>query len=226
MMPVHEADKRHRDACERFIVDSSIQRDDIGNQEALDMAAELDAEMVVLADVWQEAEATVEAILDGLELYDGHEFEGGVLTPLQPPHGESYLELEGQGIDLFGIGGIKDAPDQVRLDAVREFRNAAGYDVDLHGFGFGVTDELVRAVREEPRLLDSIDYSTPMQSHGLAGGVEPGAERMSVAAARAGARLIEDIRRVSPYVESDERTRQVGFGDFRARADGGVGDGR
>lgn len=218
MMPVHEADKRHRNACESFIVDSSITREDIGNQESLDKAAELDAEMVVLADVWHDKDATVEAVLEGLNLYDDHRFDGGVLVPLQPPHDECYAELAGQGIDVFAVGGVKDAGDDARLQAARDVRRVAGDDVHLHGLGYGLTDDIVAAIRDDPGLLDSLDYSSPMQT-GLDGTVAPGEERMSVAAMRAAAQLVEDLRLVSPFAtdptpEDLRRPGETGLSEF------------
>lgn len=217
MMPVHEADKRHRNACESFIIDSSIQRDDIGNEQALDKAYQLNAEMVVLADVWHDPEATVERILDGLDAYDDHPYEGRLIAPLQPPHAECYAELEGQPIDIYAVGGVKDASDHTRIQAAQSLRDAAGPDPHIHGLGYGATEGIVSAVRENPLLLDSIDYSTPMQSV-QDGTIDAGRERMSVAAARAAARLVEDLRKFSAYPEIPEQThRQSGLSEVMVR---------
>lgn len=204
MQPVHEASKRHRNACESYIVDSSIQDESITNEDALDTAHTFDAEMVVLADVWHDKDATVEAVLAGLELYDDHAYTGKIVAPLQPPHGDCYAELEGQQIDVYAVGGVKDADDHTRIKAARTVRNAAGSDVHLHGLGYGATDAIVQAVRDDPGLLDSIDYSTPIQN---ANGrdVAPGKERMSVVASRAAATLIEDLRKFSEYPDLPEQ---------------------
>jgi len=202
MQPTHEASKRLRNACEKYIVDSSFQDESITNKDALDKAYELDAEMCVLADVWHDKDATVDAILEGLELYDDHPFDGKTLAPLQPPHDECYTELEGQGIDVYAVGGVKDSGDKVRVEAAKAVREAAGPDVYIHGLGYGATDGIVRAVHENPNLLDSVDYSTPLQSSIT--GIDPGEERMSVVAARAGAQLVEDLRKFSPYIKDPE----------------------
>lgn len=198
MMPTHEADKRHRNACERFIVDSAIQREDLGNEDALDKAYALDAEMVVLADVWHDVDDTVGAVLDGLDLLDDHLFGGEVMVPLQPPHDECYRRLEGQPIDAYAVGGVKDAGDDSRIEAAEAVREEAGPDIWLHGLGFGVTDGITAAIRESPELLDSVDYSTPVQN-AMSAPTPPGAERMSVVAARASTQLVEDARALSPF---------------------------
>jgi len=200
MQPCHEADSRHRDACERYIIDSSFQDESITNIDVLDKADTLDAEMCVLADVWHDKDATVDAILEGLELYDDHPFDGGILVPLQPPHDECYLELEGQGIDVFAVGGVKDEDDRTRVEAARSVRAVAGPEPHLHGLGYGATPGIVQAVQRDPDLLDSIDYSTPIQS-GNGSDIAPGKERMSVVASRAAAQLVEDLRKFSPYAK-------------------------
>ncbi|OAQ52140.1 hypothetical protein HTG_14245 [Natrinema mahii] len=224
MQPVHEASERHRNACESYVVDSSFKDESITNEDALDMAYAMDAEMVVLADVWHEKDETVTAILEGIELYDDHSYEGKVIAPLQPPHDECYLELEGQ-VDVYAVGGVKDAGDETRIEAARCVRDVAGTDVHLHGLGYGATDAIVEAIRADPELLDSIDYSTPIQS---ANGtdVAPGKERMSVVAARAAAQLVEDLRKFSPYAEQPQPEDlrgegQSGLDEVAVRTDGG-----
>lgn len=220
MQPVHEASQRHRDACESYWVDSSFKHEDITNEDVLDTAADFNAEAAVLADVWHEKDATVDAILAGLEIYDDHTFDGDVLVPLQPPHDECYVELAGQA-DIYAVGGIKDWPAQDQIEAVQSVRGRAGDDVHIHGLGIGVSDELVDAVHDNPVLLDSIDYSTPMQSS-MDGTIDAGKERMSVVSARAGARLVEDLRKVSPYLaeptpEDLRDTEQVGLDEVMVR---------
>lgn len=221
MQPVHEARStgpRFRNACESYIIDSSFKDDSITNKDALDTAYSLDAEMCVLADVWHDKDATVDAILDGLELADDHPYDGKIIAPLQPPHDECYRELEDQGIDVFAVGGVKDSGDETRVEAARAVREAAGPDVWLHGLGYGATDGIVEAVQEQPGLLDSIDYSTPVQNANTTD-VHPGKERMSVVAARAAATLIEDLRKFSPYAKQPEpedlrSTGQTGVDQF------------
>lgn len=223
MQPVHEISKRHRNACESYIVDSSFAREDITNRDTLDAAAEINAEAAVLADVYQDCDATVDAILDGLELADDHEYDGQLIVPLQDPHYECYKEI-GAGDDLwYAIGGLKDASPTQKLKATRTLRRNAVDGIHIHGLGFGVTDELARAVQNDPHLLDSVDYSTPVQN-AMVKSVAAGEERMSVVAARAAASLVEDLRLVSPYAEVDPGVgEQVSLGESVAVPDGGAG---
>jgi hypothetical protein len=202
MQPVHEASKNHRNACEKYVIDSSFQDESITNKDALDSAYSLNAEMCVLADVWHDKDATVDAILEGVELYDDHPFDGKIIAPLQPPHDECFAELEG-AVDVYAIGGVKDEDDQTKIDATRAVRDRAGPDVHIHGLGFGMTDMMVQAIQDDPELLDSVDYSTPVQN-AINHPATPGDERMSVVSARACAELIEDLRSVSSFVKDPE----------------------
>jgi len=210
MQPVHEANRRFRDSCESYIIDSSFKDESITNADVLDCAHALEAEMAVLADVIHDKEATVDAVLEGLELYDDHAYDGDIMVPLQAPHDECYRDLAGQA-DAYAIGGVKDASDGEKVAAARSVRDLAGPEVQLHGLGFGVTDTLIEAVRERPGLLDSLDYSTPVQ-RAMNEPMLAGEERMSVVAAQAAATLVEDLRAVSPYPseQSAEDRREVG----------------
>lgn len=198
MQPVHEAAGRYRNACEHYIVDSSFKDENITNRDVLDKAAELDAEVAVLADVYQDMDGTIAAVLDGLDLADDHHYDGDLMAPLQPPHDECYAALAGQA-DMYAIGGLKDASGAEKATAARTLRDLAGPDVHIHGLGFGATDPVVRAVQDDPGLLDSVDYSTPLQ--GSMRNISPGEERMSVVATRSAATLVEDLREFSPYTD-------------------------
>ena len=213
-----EADDRHGGNCDHYVVDSNFKRDDVTNTDVLDEAAALDADAAVLADVYHNAEATVDALLDGLEWAASHPFNGTLVLPLQPPHAESAAELEAavDGLDVWwGIGGLKDAPAAAKLDAARDLRRQLGKEAHIHGFGFGVTPELARAVREDAALLDSIDNSTAVSSASIdhLTGCE---EKMTVLAAQATAQRLEDLRMLTPFADPDEATTQMGMEVFAA----------
>jgi len=219
MMPVHEASKRYRNACERFIVDSSFNREDITNEDVLTKALDIDAEFAVLADVYQDMAATVEALIDGHELATDYGFEGDIIYPLQAPHDACYVELQKRGIEpeYIAIGGLKDAPTPEQIQAAEQLRAVAGDDVWLHGLGWGLRkngtkpNELVEALHENPALIDSIDYSTPAQETAVASdAIDSGEECTSIQAAEIGTWLIRDLRRVSPYAEIDGEQATLG----------------
>jgi hypothetical protein len=110
---------------------------------------------------------------------------------------------------------LKDASDSVRIRAAEQFRDYAGTDVHVHGFGWGVSVDLAAAIRDRSTLLDSLDYSSPVQSSVT--DVTPGDERMSVTAAYAGARLVRDLREVTDHPDppdGDATVAQAGVMDF------------
>ena len=201
MQPPKEARKAYRDACERYIIDSDPLDDAVTAQDVLDCADKVNAEVASLQDVYQDKSATVDSLLRGLEIADDHDFDGDLLLPLQQPYNECYVEL-GEPAHLIGLGGLKDGTPFERIDAARSFRREFGTEPWLHGFGWGVSGELSKAIRQEPTLLNSVDYSTPVQN--AINSVElPGDERMSIQAMYAATRLVEDLRSVTPNISDD-----------------------
>jgi len=195
MQPPHEASLSYRNACENYIIDSAPQREDLTTTDALDAGHRLGAEVVSLADVYQDKEATVESLLQCLEVADDHPFEGELLLPLQEPYVECYNEIGEPSEHWIGLGGLKDASDHHRIESAKEFRNHVGPDVMVHGFGWGPTEELAAAIRDDPGLIDSLDYSTPVRS--TPAEATDGVGIMSVQAAYAGAKLVRDLREVT-----------------------------
>lgn len=197
---------RHRNACEHYWIDSSIFNGEYGNKDVLDDGYKYDAEGVLLADTMGEYEETVESIHEGLALADEHEFDGDIIIPLQEPYDECYLEFEDESTH-YAIGGLNRASDRKRIEAAKTVRAMAG-DIHLHGLGWGISDDLARAIHKNPRLIDSVDYSTPLQSNTDA---MPGKERMSVVAMKAATRLVSDLRKVTPNVNLETQT---GMSDY------------
>lgn len=214
MQPTHEASATYRNACEQYVVDSAPQREDISTENTLDVAYRVDAEVASLADVYQDKPATVDSLLDGLAIADDHPFDGTLLLPLQEPFVECWRDIGAPTDDVWlGVGGLKDASDAARIRASEDLRAAVGDDAHIHGFGWGPTNDLAAAIRSTPSLLDSLDYSTPVRSTPM--DHSPGEERMSVAAAYAGARLIRDLREVTPFPDtSNSASAQAGVADF------------
>ena len=208
MQPPKEASKKYRNACERYIIDSDPLDDSVTTSDVLDTAHRLGAEVASLQDVYLNKDATVDSLLHGLEIADDHSFDGELLLPLQQPYVNCYKEL-GEPDELIGLGGLKKGTPYERIDAARSFRAEFGYGSWLHGFGWGVKGELSKAIRNEPRLLDSVDYSTPIQT--AVNKVElPGKERMSVQAMHAATKLVTDLRSVSPYPREANSKREEG----------------
>jgi len=195
----HGARKSHAAKCDQYVLDSNFTDESVTNMDVLDEAATLGADAAVLADVYQDMEATVDALLDGLELADDHHFEGTVVLPLQPPHDECYRQVA-PSVDRevwWAVGGVKDETAEIKVDAAKTLREVAGDDAHIHGLGFGVTEHLARAVRNDPAMLDSIDNATSMSNAvSNLGGTD---EKMTIAAAKATAERLRALRALTRY---------------------------
>lgn len=207
MEPPKEASLSYRNACEVYVIDSDPQDDSVTNEDALDTAFRLNAEVASLQDVYQDKDGTVDALLEGLAVADDHPFDGTLLLPLQEPYVECYREIGEPAGCWLGIGGLKDASVGERIDAATALREYVGPGPHIHGFGWGPVDEsavdpfeLARHIRAKPVLLDSMDYSTPCRSEPFQ--LTNGGEYKSITAAYAGARLVRDLREVTPHPEA------------------------
>lgn len=195
----HGARKSHAAKCDHYVLDSNFRDETVTNLDVLDEAAKLGADAAVLADVYQDMEATVGALLDGLELADDHHFDGTIVLPLQPPHDECFRQVE-PSVDRdvwWAVGGVKDETAAIKVDSTKALREVAGGDVHIHGLGFGVTEHLARAVRNDPAMLDSIDNATSMSNS--VSNLEGTEEKMTIAAARATADRLRALRALTPY---------------------------
>lgn len=113
-------------------------------------------------------EATTASIREFAAVYDPGRHPPAYI-PLHPPYDEHYREvapiIRDAGLPpRFMLGGLAGASPRRRLDELLAFRAEAGSEPVAHGLGWGLSDELVSGLREEPNLLDSVDNSGPSQA--------------------------------------------------------------
>lgn len=203
------------DMSDYYILDSAFQVEEIGTKEVLDRAVELGADMAVLVDEYGNAKKTIDTVLRDMEIVDDHKFDGDIMVPLQPPHTKSYRALEGVG-DWYGLGGTAKLPPEKKIKAAEEVRQVAGPDPHLHGLGWGMTDKIIRAVREDPTLIDSVDskgeYDKAMTKHmdetWKSRDWESSGRGLAVVG-HATAYLIEGLRRMNPEITVDPKEERV-----------------
>lgn len=114
-------------------------------------------------------EETAEKVDQFLSLIDEKKFSPTVLVPLQPPHDFHYAYLhqnypEQAQRGHFALGGMRDMNPENQLQYIKRFRDVVGGDAYLHAFGLGASREMVLALRDNPLLVDSVDFSTPQQN--------------------------------------------------------------
>ncbi|WP_256392792.1 hypothetical protein [Natronoarchaeum rubrum] len=149
------------------ILDSAIGKD-LSNEEVLDHAVERHATAVVAKDYLHDPEATTESIRKFVDLYDP-DVHPRAFVPLQPPYDEHVAKVyplveESQLDHRYMLGGLATASPSERIDALLAFRREIGEEPIAHGLGWGLDDELVATIRDEPTLLDSVDNSSPSQA--------------------------------------------------------------
>jgi len=149
------------------ILDSAI-GEDLSNEDVLDHAIERYATAVVAKDYLHDQDATTESIREFISLHDP-EHHPRAYIPLQPPFDEHVREvypiIEESHLDhRYMLGGLANAEPARRIDELLAFRAEVGSEPIAHGLGWGLDDELVAAVRDEPSLLDSVDNSSPSQA--------------------------------------------------------------
>lgn len=113
-------------------------------------------------------QATTDSVREFVDVYDP-ELHPPAYIPVQPPypdHLESvYPIIEESNLDhRYMLGGLAEEPPARRIAGARAFRTAVGYQPTAHGLGWGLEDDLLAAVRDDPRLIDSVDNSSPAQA--------------------------------------------------------------
>ncbi len=153
-----------RDTCYELILDSGINNEEVTNREVLERAMELNPDYIIPNDFYGDQERTRESMHEFFDLYR-YSYPGLSATPfvvLQPPYADEYWEHQ-EFYDQFGhiaLGGLQMYNSKEQVKMIRRLRSEIGYNKYIHAFGVGTSLELIRALREEPRLLDSLDMST------------------------------------------------------------------
>ncbi len=149
------------------IMDSAI-GEDLSNEDVLAHAVERHATAVVAKDYLHDQQATTESIEEFVDLHDPEDHPRAYV-PLQPPFDEHvdevYPIVEESHLDhRYMLGGLANASPKRRIEELLAFRSEVGDGPEAHGLGWGLDDELVATVRDEPDLLDSVDNSSPAQA--------------------------------------------------------------
>lgn len=189
IVPYYEANRPAvRDSCETLIVDSGFNR--WGSPaDVLEAAARMDADYVFATDVTgledpenkghndrmptvddPGIDSHLDAALRGIELFLERARELDILEktilPIQHPYLDFLEEAEDRGwledVGYIAVGGLKNVDAvQDRIDALHAVREFVGPDMRIHALAPGTEPEMLRELRDNPDLLDSLDNSTP-----------------------------------------------------------------
>ena len=147
-----------QETCLEYIVDSGITDSTVTNEEVIETAIKRNASYVIPKDYLHEQDRTTESVHEFLAIYEESQCSAKPLIPLQPPHDRHYKELS--EFSHYALGGIKNESPTAQINAIERFRDVAGTNVYVHALGLGGSLSFIRAVRENPRLVDSVDLST------------------------------------------------------------------
>lgn len=151
-----------RDSCHEYILDSGISDESVENKDVIEKAKKLNPHYVIPKDYYHNQRKTRESIRAFIELYRESNIGAKVLIPLQPPHIEEWCRFKNHS--FFALGGIKDKKPEKQISIIRKFREHVGPNVYIHALGVAVTKPVIREIRNNPRLLDSMDVTSPTRN--------------------------------------------------------------
>lgn len=155
-------ERRVVDSCDTLIMDSGI-GDDTTNADVLELAKKYDADFVVPCDELHDQETTTERVREFMDLYEDSDCRAIPFVPLQPPYDEHYRDLP--DFHYYMLGGIAfDYSPREQVAEIQRFRRAAGPEPYAHALGVGGSMTTVRAIANDPGVVQSVDCSTPEQA--------------------------------------------------------------
>ncbi|WP_153952938.1 hypothetical protein [Halosegnis longus] len=129
---------------------------------------------------------------DGVQRLENHSWDGDMLLPIHPHDGSYQYSLDElmhydvgrvlgfedhpafdmrscrfDLVEAYGgvaIGGLRDLDVEERIEALRSIRNRVGYQTTVHALAPGTEPEMIRFLKHNPRVIDSMDISTPENS--------------------------------------------------------------
>lgn len=167
LQPVHESYPGGRRQCLSYILDSGFRTpDEITDADIIERAQELNASYLIPNDEPGDIRTTCERVQQFLNRVRESQLSANVFIPLQPPYQEHYRLLEQEYPEQarrsrFCLGGIKDWDPDRQLDALKQAREAIGWNAHFHALGLGGSLRLIRGFRDNPGIIDSLDMSTP-----------------------------------------------------------------
>lgn len=217
-----------RESCQQYMLDSGFKDGGVSMEQLIEMTYERQPEYVIPNDTVNTpdvamrtaVEETAEKVAAFLDKIDEAAFPATLLIPLQPPHDFHYAYLHEHyprqvRRGHFALGGMKNKTPEEQIAHIKQFRRVAGYDAYVHGFGLGASRQLIEELRENPALLDSVDFSTP-QIHSRSGriagharipmyiGTATGENLSTTTAKLIGAELTEIARMLDPTLDDEE----------------------
>jgi hypothetical protein len=152
-------------SCLEMMIDSNVGDKTVSNREIVEEAIECRPKYVIPKDYPGEGESTRDSLIQFEEIAEKEsEFRAKVVPVIQGDH-LSHIEKYAEFYDSYShlaVGGLQDFEPVEQVKIIKDVRKHVG-DTCLHGFGIGTSLHLIKAIRHNPRLLDSVDMSTAEQ---------------------------------------------------------------
>lgn len=153
-------------SCFELMLDSNINDSSVTNEEIIDEAVESNATYVIPKDYIDQPDRTRESLVEFEHVIDSQNIDlRAKLVPiLQDPHVSHLREHEDfyNKYTHIAVGGMKGNrfKTKEKIKRMRKVRKILGDKVHIHGFGMGCSLDMIKALRSNPNLLDSIDMAT------------------------------------------------------------------
>lgn len=161
---VREVDQGVRDTCYEYILDSGKNDEDVTNRDVIEKAIDINADYVMPKDYVGDQRRTRRSMREFFRLY-AEEYPECRATPfviLQPPYIVEYVENR-DFYDEFGhfaLGGLQLFDPEQQVEELLKFRKMVGPNAYVHALGIGTGLTIINTLRENPRVIDSLDMST------------------------------------------------------------------
>lgn len=153
-----------RNTCYELMLDSGMNDEEVTNRDIIERALELNPDYIMPKDYVGDRERTRESMREFFDLYEAvyRECAATPFVIIQPPYSEEYRMYKDfyEQFGHFALGGLQMFEPEEQVRRLERFRYEVGSNNYVHAFGIGTTLEVIRALRNNPRLIDSLDVST------------------------------------------------------------------
>lgn len=153
-----------------YVMDSGIGDSAFDNDDVIEAAESVNADVVVPKDVLHDTRETTAAVVDMAARVDNTDMtmwvptqSDGRLTRVQH-YQEIADELSDMGLSIrdyrVAVGGIRDETIEDQILECVTLNSRTPEQQEIHAFGCGFHSDWVAALRHQPSLVDSIDTSS------------------------------------------------------------------
>jgi hypothetical protein len=158
-------------SCLDLILDSRISDDSVTNEDIVNEAIDSNANKIIPKDYINSPEKTRQSVIECEKLLQESETttKPTIVPVLQGIHHEHLQKYEEfySDYNYIAIGGMKgdkkENNTEYRVRRIKKVRDILGEKTHIHAFGMGASLGIIKAIRQKPNLIDSMDMSTAEQ---------------------------------------------------------------